>query len=139
MAMKGDAARGKAVFESPAAACASCHRMGDAGRDVGPDLTKIKEKYDRKALLDAILNPSAAILSGYETHLVETRDGDTYTGFLVADGDVLVLKDSLGERVSIAKENVASRRQLELSAMPNNVALGLKPQELVDLVAYLQK
>jgi putative membrane-bound dehydrogenase-like protein len=136
--MQGDAARGRAVFLSQSAACSACHRIGNEGKDIGPDLTKIEEKYDRKALLDAILNPSAAILSGFEAHLVQTKDGDTYAGFIVADSDTLVLKDTAGEQISIPKNQIATRRQLELSIMPNNIALGLTPEQLADLVSYLQ-
>jgi putative heme-binding domain-containing protein len=136
--LPGDPTRGQAVFLSKTAACAACHRINNEGKEVGPDLTKIEEKYDRKALLDSILNPSAAILSGYEAHLIETKDGDTYTGFLIADADPLILKDSTGERVNIPRSQITTRRQLELSVMPNTIALGLNPQELADLVAYLQ-
>ena len=62
---------------------------GPVGRregDVGPELTRIREKYDRTALLDSILNPSAGIAFGYDTWLVETKAGLLYSGFVLADG-----------------------------------------------------
>ncbi len=138
MKLSGDPAHGKTVYLTQTATCTACHRIGDQGRDVGPDLTKIGAKYDRRAMFDQILNPSASILSGYEAYLIETKDGDSFTGFIVADGETLILKDTLGQQQSIPKKDIASRRQLELSIMPNDVALGLKPQELADLVSYLE-
>lgn len=135
--MPGDTARGKAVFFSKEATCINCHKIGAEGREVGPDLTAINEKYDKRTLLDSILNPSATILSGFETWLIDTEDGDSYTGFIVADGETVILKDTLGEQHRIPKKSITGKRQLELSIMPNNLVSGLKPQDLVDLVTYL--
>ena len=54
--------RGRVVFTAnPAAQCKSCHKAGEVGETVGPDLTKIGAKYDRAALLDQILEPSKTI------------------------------------------------------------------------------
>ncbi|MFV2065663.1 MAG: hypothetical protein ACC645_01690, partial [Pirellulales bacterium] len=39
--VKGDPERGRQVFFSKKAVCASCHRMGDRGATVGPDLSQI--------------------------------------------------------------------------------------------------
>ncbi|HLX59921.1 MAG TPA: PVC-type heme-binding CxxCH protein [Planctomycetota bacterium] len=137
LALHGDAEHGKQVFASTTASCTNCHKIGTLGKDIGPDLTKINEKFDRRAMLDAILNPSAAILLGYETHLVATTDGEVLTGFIVSDGETVTVKDSLGVQHAIPKSKIARRRQLDVSLMPDNVAMGLKPQELADLLAYL--
>ena len=76
LALAGDAARGRAVFTAnPAAQCKTCHKAGDVGETVGPDLTKIGAKYNKAALLDQILEPSKTIDPPYITHLVETKDG----------------------------------------------------------------
>ncbi|MFO0981092.1 MAG: PVC-type heme-binding CxxCH protein [Planctomycetota bacterium] len=139
LALAGDAGAGRQVFLGSRAACTSCHRIGTDGRDIGPELSRIGDKYDRRTLLDAILNPSAAILTGYETQLIELDDGESLTGFIIGDdGDTVTLKDTAGVRRTLAKQTIHSRQQLELSVMPDNIALGLEPQELADLVAYLQ-
>ena len=41
--------------------------------DVGPELTDIHKKFDRAGLVDAIVNPSAAIAFGYGAELFVTR------------------------------------------------------------------
>ena len=69
--MNADAGKGKTVFTTR---CASCHKAGDEGNAIAPDLTGIANKFDKTALLDAIINPSASIVFGYEPWLVTTKD-----------------------------------------------------------------
>jgi putative heme-binding domain-containing protein len=136
--IQGDIARGKSVFFGPVAGCSKCHTFAGQGRDVGPDLTQVRAKLGRDIVFDSILNPSASIMFGYEAWLIETKEGDSYTGFIVSDGDALVLKDSSGERISIPSKDIALRRQQTLSIMPSNIALGLSAQDLADLVEFLE-
>ncbi|MBK7875358.1 MAG: DUF1080 domain-containing protein [Planctomycetes bacterium] len=138
-ALAGDAARGAQLFRGAKANCAQCHAFQGRGGDVGPDLTEIGRKYGREALLDAILNPSAAISFGYDTWVVETKDGRFFSGFVLGDGDKLVIKDTNGTRNVIEAGEVESREKQKLSAMPDNVALGLEAQELADLATFLTK
>jgi len=105
---------------------------------VGPELTAIRDKLDAAALLDAILNPSAGIAHGYDTWLIETTGGQLYTGFLLADGPSVVLKDTRGERHVFDAQEIAERTQQTLSTMPAGAALDLAPGELADLVAFLR-
>ena len=135
--MKGDKTRGREIFFGPTAACASCHEWGGKGRNVGPALTNISEKLPRAALYDSILNPSAGIAFGYQPYVVVTKDETTYTGFIVADGETLVMKDAAGETRFIPAAQIAERQRQSLSLMPDNIALGMKPQDLVDLVEFL--
>ncbi len=138
-AMKGDAERGRAVFFGNTAACAKCHKFGSEGKDVGPDLSAIRTKFGRPELLDSILNPSAAIAFGYEAWIVKTKQNDVHSGFVIADNaDNVVLKDSAGEQRTIPAKDITLRKKQTLSVMPDNVALGLNAQELVDLVEFLQ-
>src|SRR5437764_6597499 len=38
---KGDPRQGATVFRSPQFACTSCHKVGNAGGIIGPDLSKV--------------------------------------------------------------------------------------------------
>jgi putative heme-binding domain-containing protein len=135
--VRGDATRGRALFNGQTAGCAQCHRFGTEGRDVGPDLSAIRAKFDKAGVLDAILNPSAAIAFGYEPWIITTQDDETYTGFLLADGDPVVLKETSGAERRLAARQIVSREKQTLSIMPDNIALGLSPQDLADLVEFL--
>ena len=76
--------RGRLVFTTDAAAqCKSCHKAGNVGETVGPDLTKIGAKYNKPALLDQILDPSKTIEPQYSTYLLETKDGRVLSGLAV--------------------------------------------------------
>ncbi|MBO0932376.1 PVC-type heme-binding CxxCH protein [Fibrella aquatilis] len=135
--LTGNAEVGKAVFTTN---CATCHKHGAAGAEIGPELTKIHEKFDRNGLLDAIVNPSAALAFGYEPWLITTRNGQTYYGFLISDGaQAIVVKDAAGQKHTLPTAQVASRKQYTTSLMPDPVAMGLTDQQLADLSAFLLK
>jgi len=137
--LPGDAARGRAVFFGTTASCSRCHAFNGEGRDVGPDLTSIRTKYQRPELLDAILNPSAGIAFGYEAWIIQTTDGDVLSGFILADADTVVLKESTGEQRQIPKGKIKKRVKQPMSVMPDNVGLGLTAQELADVAEFLLK
>lgn len=134
--LEGDPSRGQALFEGKAT-CVKCHRFADRGATIGPDLTGIGGKFDRTRLLDALINPSAAILFGYESWLVTTTDGKVVTGTLVAAGDPLILSDAEGKRHAIPLDEIDERRRLEHSMMPTMASLNLQPQDLADVAEYL--
>ena len=95
LALTGDAKRGREIFnKSSAAQCKKCHAVQGFGGTLGPDLSKIGKKYERKALLETILDPSKAIAPEFVPYLLETTSGQVYAGFLVERTDEhVVLKD----------------------------------------------
>lgn len=106
--------------------------------DIGPDLTGIKNKFEREALLDAIVNPNAGIVFGYEAWLITTKSGDSFFGFLVADGSqAVVIKDLSGAKHTIPTATIASRKKQTNSLMPEPSSLALTDQKLADIVEYL--
>lgn len=137
-ALTGDATRGASVFFGAKATCSTCHTFYGRGGDVGPDLSAVRSKYKTPEILDAMLNPSAAIAFGYDAWLVETKDEVIYTGFILSEGDNVVIKDTAGKRHVVPLSDIASRTKQKLSLMPDNVAIGLAPQDIADLAAFLQ-
>lgn len=135
--LTGSSRSGQGVFT---ANCATCHRYGQQGADIGPDLTMIHQKFDKNALLDAIINPSAAIAFGYEPWMIVTKKGQTYYGFLVSDSEqAVVVKSPTGPKHTIPTDQIASRRQYRTSLMPDPVSMQLNNQQLADLAAFLLK
>ena len=133
--LKSDAIEGEKVFGKN---CATCHKIKQAGKDVGPELTQIRRKFDRKALLDAVINPDAGIVFGYEGWLICTREGESVFGFIIADGtETVVVKDLAGNKRVIKVSSIASREKQQKSVMPDPASLGLTEQHLADLTAYL--
>src|SRR5438046_8901606 len=78
--MKGDASRGQKVFET---ACATCHRVGDVGKDVGPNLATIRQ-WNPEQVLSNILDPNREVAPNFVGYTIETKDGRTIDG-LIAD------------------------------------------------------
>jgi putative heme-binding domain-containing protein len=138
-AMTGDAKRGHDVFFGNTASCFKCHKFNGEGKDVGPDLTAIRTKYQRPEFLDSVLSPSAAIAFGYEAWIVKTKKNDVYSGFIIADGENVTLKEGSGEQRVIPASEIVLRKKQTMSVMPDNVALGLTAQELADLTEFVLK
>lgn len=134
--MKGDAKRGKDLFEGRAI-CASCHMVSGKGGEIGPELTAINTKFDQAALLDAIINPSSAILVGYESVSLVLKDGKQISGTLVSNKDPLIVRNALGENVEIPNSEIKTQDVSKRSIMPEASAIGLKEQDLADLLSYL--
>ena len=133
--LPGDPGEGKINFVK---SCQACHRVGTAGNDIGPELTTINKKFDKIALLDAIINPNAAIVFGYEPWLVNTRDGESVFGFLVAENkQTLIIKDISGKQHIIEQVKISSKKKQETSLMPDPSGMDLSEKNLADIAAFL--
>ncbi|HEV8111455.1 MAG TPA: PVC-type heme-binding CxxCH protein [Planctomycetota bacterium] len=135
--LPGSASRGAKIFFGDAARCSTCHAFYGKGGDIGPDLSAITAKYAKPQILDSILNPSAAIAFGYDTFLVETKDGLLENGFILSEGDQVVLRDTSGKRHVIPASEIVSKTKQKVSTMPDNVAMGLATQDIADVLALL--
>src|ERR1041385_4494910 len=79
----GDAARGKKLFaDENRLACSKCHTVDGTASKAGPDLAFVGDKFPRRELIRAVLEPSAAIAVGYGTTIVETKSGDEFQGII---------------------------------------------------------
>ncbi|WAJ71826.1 PVC-type heme-binding CxxCH protein [Catenovulum adriaticum] len=137
LALTGDVERGEALFNGRAV-CFTCHKIGQEGGDIGPDLTAIAKKFGTEYLLDSIINPSAAMSFGFETVKIKKTDNTSIEGFLVSDSASVVLKTIAGQMHSIAQTDIVSKTTSDQSIMPSAKLLGLSEQDLMDIIAYLQ-
>ncbi len=139
LALAGDANRGRVIFnKSSAALCKQCHAVQGFGGTLGPDLTNIGKKYERKTLLETILDPSKAIAPEFIPYLLETQAGQVYVGFLVErTAEHVVLKDVKNQRIRVATDQIESLVPQPKSLMPELVLSDVTPQDAADLLAYL--
>jgi putative membrane-bound dehydrogenase-like protein len=64
----GDPRRGEDLFfNSPVAACASCHIANGKGGDVGPILDGIAVRADKTYLTESLMDPNAKLARGFES------------------------------------------------------------------------
>ncbi|MCC7335028.1 MAG: c-type cytochrome, partial [Pirellulaceae bacterium] len=102
LGLEGDAGRGKIAFQKN---CSACHRLGDVGHDVGPNLTALTDKSS-VAMLTAILDPNASVEAKYLTYGVLTVDGRLQTGMLDTEtGSSITLLSTEGKRETILRSD----------------------------------
>ena len=132
--LPGDKERGKAAI----GACYMCHKVGEQGVDYGPDLTTFGRQQPADVIINAIANPSAEVSHGYEGSEIKTKDGINIVGMVLSDGDPVIVKCVGGQTQTIAKSRIASMKPLEKSLMYDPANLGLTPQAIADIAAYLK-
>jgi putative heme-binding domain-containing protein len=132
--LTGEAGRGKMVF---AQRCSACHQLEGVGHKVGADLAGSRDKSPL-ALLTAILDPNQAVEARYNSYVVVTKDGRSYTGVLAAETTTTIT--IVGPE---GKEQVLLRRDLEelqntgKSFMPEGLEQEIDFQGMADLLTYL--
>jgi putative membrane-bound dehydrogenase-like protein len=134
LAAERDLKRGHEFFLQ---ACATCHRVGDEGHEVGPDLIG-QAGMAEEGLLKDILLPSERIRPGYETTQIRLQNGFVLTGLLKEDGPTsLLLMQPGGVEQSVLRKEVVDVRRLATSLMPT-FAEGLSPADVANLLAWLR-
>ena len=134
----GKADAGAKIFAK--ANCINCHRYGDRGDGIGPDLTTVSRRFQKKEILESILFPSQVISDQYASKTIITTDGRSITGLVApqADGSLIVLQSS-GQKATIAASEVDQTLPSKISAMPEGLLNPLSLEEIADLFAYLNQ
>ncbi len=134
----GDAARGQTILSGKAeVSCIRCHKVDGSGGEVGPDLTGIGKRQDRRYILEAIVAPNRQIAKGFETLVIATSDGQVQSGILKEDdGANLRLITPEGKILTVPKAAIEEQKR-GASAMPEDLLKHLSRSELRDLVEYL--
>jgi putative heme-binding domain-containing protein len=132
----GNQAEGKKIFQKT---CAVCHTLFGEGNKIGPDLTGIDRKNLDFLLLN-IVSPSAYIRPEYVNFEIETKDDQNLSGLVVDSSPASVtMLDRNNKAHVVPRDNLRSMRESQLSLMPEGLLEALKPTELMDLFAYLQR
>ena len=132
--LDGNVPRGLEVFKKR---CAVCHRVGEVGHRVAPDLASVQNK-SAADLLIAILDPNREAQPNFTTYNVQA-DGRVYNGIIAAES-----AGSITLRRAEAKEDVILRDAIELLAstgmtlMPEGLEKDLSPQDLADVIALVK-
>jgi len=134
----GDARRGRQLFlERSQLSCVRCHKVGDTGGDVGPELTKIAADKKREYLLEALVAPSKTIAKNFETVVILDIDGVQHTGILKQEDDKqLTLMTPEAKLIRLAKDKIEARKPGK-SSMPEDLLKYVSKSELRDLVEFL--
>lgn len=135
---EGNHVRGQSVYEK--AKCHQCHRYGNRGEGIGPDLTTVAQRFQTKEILESILFPSQVISDQYASKTIVTVAGRTFTGIVGSAGEgSLVVLQSNGEKVVIAEDDVDEIAPSKKSTMPEGLLNELTLEEIADLFTYLRR
>ena len=138
LALPGDAKRGEVLFFTESLQCAKCHKVGDKGVSLGPDLTAIGKTRTKAELLESLLQPSVKVEPKYAAYLVKTADGRSFTGLLVKrDDKQVILRDAENKEITLDAANVETVQPSRLSLMPEGLVSGLTAPEAADLLEFL--
>jgi putative heme-binding domain-containing protein len=134
-----DFTNGRKLFAE--AKCFACHRFAFEGAAAGPDLTGVSGRFNKRDLLESIIDPSKTISDQYAAVVILTTEGETVTGRIVnhsGDG-IMVLPDMLnpdGQKTVDAKK-VEKIVTSKTSMMPTGLLDTLSENEVLDLMAFL--
>jgi putative membrane-bound dehydrogenase-like protein len=132
---EGDMAKGKEIF---AKNCAGCHRSGDLGHRVGPDLAGMATK-SREQLLEDILDPNRQILPDYVAFSIVTENGITLTGLVAAETSTsITLRRAEGAIEEVARTKIEEFRGTGKSLMPEGFEQSIPADQFADLIAFLR-
>jgi putative membrane-bound dehydrogenase-like protein len=133
---QGTIEHGAIVYKK--AQCNKCHKFGNDGESLGPDLTSLSKRFMKKEVLQSILFPSHVVSSQYAAKTIITNDGLPYTGIVGAgpSGAKIVLQSN-GQKVTVEADDIDEIIPSPVSAMPGGLLNALTLEEISDLFAYL--
>jgi putative heme-binding domain-containing protein len=131
----GNVENGRQLFASQ---CATCHRVGEVGGRLGPDLSRVGAARSPSALVREIRTPSEWIPPAYESVTLVTKDGQRIQA-VKKNEDVFSIQvmDTRGRIQGHLRSNLQEVIYEKVSLMPAFGPERLNDVDLNDLVAYL--
>lgn len=132
---KGDATRGRQVFEKN---CVTCHRVANMGVNVGPDIGDTRDKQPAY-LLTNILDPNRAVDANYFAYTIVTRQGKPYTGLIRAETAVsITIRMPEGKEETILRSDIDEFKTSGVSLMPLGLEKNITVEQMTDLISFLK-
>lgn len=134
VAVAGDQKLGATLFTKN---CAACHQIAGKGKKVGPNLDGIGNRgLDR--LVEDILAPNRNVDVAFRSSTIVTDEGMVLNGLVKrTEGARLILVNSKGEEISVAKDSIDQQVLSNLSPMPANFGESLTAEQFRQLLAFL--
>jgi len=135
---KGDRVRGEALFKSARAGCVTCHKIGNQGGMIGPELSAVGSGVPADRIVTEVLWPARQVKGGYALSRISMKDGRVLQGYLQEsrDKNLLLLRDFAGAGMHEVEAEMVTKQEPIGSLMPPT-AQSLSRDELSDLFAYL--
>ncbi len=135
LSLKGDATRGRDIYLRT---CAVCHRRGDDGKDIGPDLISVVEHPPEK-LLASILDPNLDIQPGFNAYTCTLKSGEQIYGLVAAEtANSVTMKLADASLKTVLRNQIVTLQSQNLSLMPEGLEAAIPQQDMADLIQFLR-
>ncbi|MFN9591883.1 MAG: neutral/alkaline non-lysosomal ceramidase N-terminal domain-containing protein [Pirellulaceae bacterium] len=131
----GNPTRGAQVYQEH---CAACHQLAGKGHSVGPSLDAVVSK-PRQYLWQEILDPNRNRDRRYEQFVAESEDGSIDSGILEETPTSITLRQASGKSKVILRSELVALKSTNRSLMPEGMDRLIAPQQLADLLEFLQR
>ena len=130
----GDPIAGKAAFVQH---CMKCHKHGEIGQTIGPDLTGFAV-HPKEEILIHVLDPSRSVEGNYKQYRAVTADGRVILGLLSSETRTSVeLVDADAKRITLQRADLEELKESDKSQMPEGFEKQMKEEELSNLLEFL--
>jgi putative heme-binding domain-containing protein len=130
-----DPDRGERVFERE---CMTCHKLGERGHAVGPNLASVQRRTPDELLLH-IIDPNREVAPDYLEYAVSLDDGRILSGLIVAESAAsLTLRRPGGAEDTVLRTNIEAIAGTGKSLMPEGLEARVSAQEMADVIAFLR-
>lgn len=131
----------KPLIASGQATCFACHRFGQEGGAIGPDLTSAAGKFSPHDFLEQIIEPNKEISDQYGSMTFKMKDDSVIVGRIanLKGDDYRIITNLLapGEMTIIDSKKVKSVEPSKISMMPPGLLNTLSDEDILDLTAYV--
>ncbi len=131
---KADAGRGRVLFVKH---CGACHKMFGEGGAVGPELTG-SQRTNLEYVLENVLDPSAVVPNEFRLINFTLMDERLVSGIILRETKDALTVRTTNETVIVPVGDIATRKQTNVSIMPDGLFDQMKSDEVRDLVSYLR-
>jgi putative heme-binding domain-containing protein len=133
---KGDAKQGLELYRK---FCLPCHRAGKEGKDVGPDLSTVKQRTPEELLI-AILDPNREVNPQFVAVRILTTGGDVLDGLVASENATSVtLKRQGGDTDTILRVRIEKLVRSTLSLMPEGLEKSVDLQQMADIIQFIKE
>lgn len=132
--LAGDKGRGEKVYQRE---CMACHRLGEQGQEVGPNLSTVQNRTAEELLVH-ILDPNREVSPNFVEYIVILKDGRNTSGVIGAEtATSITLRRAGNLQETILRQNIDEINSTGKSLMPEGVEQKVTPQEMADLLTFL--
>jgi len=117
--------------------CFDCHRIGDRGSRLGPDLSDIGKRRTPDRLRQALVAPDEAVTPEDRFVRLVTKDGATITGRLLNQDPFSIQLITPKEELKTYMRSALREYAIVDKGLMPSVRGKLTDQQIADLVAYL--